>query len=182
MLPEGPFDVVLWSSAMHYELDPARVLRKIVARAETTEGDPIPRGVYHCYRRRPTVMVIRGSSHDGKSSLARSLAPVATEAIALDSFVYRIFVGRHHHTPVHQHIKAHFKADDLTALYHSIDAAGLTRNYAAMLAQAVAPSDETVVIEGLMTDAQVKALAELLNGRAIVWDASRPIPAVRPNR
>lgn len=29
VLPEGPFDVVLWSSAVHYELDPARVLRKI---------------------------------------------------------------------------------------------------------------------------------------------------------
>lgn len=28
-LPDGPFDLVMWTSAMHYELDPASVLRSI---------------------------------------------------------------------------------------------------------------------------------------------------------
>jgi SAM-dependent methyltransferase len=28
-LPEGPFDLVIWSSAMHYELDPLSVLRNV---------------------------------------------------------------------------------------------------------------------------------------------------------
>ena len=33
MVPvEGPFDVILWSSAMHYEQDPARVLANIADR------------------------------------------------------------------------------------------------------------------------------------------------------
>ncbi len=28
-LPEGPFDLILWTSAMHYELDPAKILKNI---------------------------------------------------------------------------------------------------------------------------------------------------------
>lgn len=234
-LPEGPFDVVLWSSAMHYEPDPARVLRNIanlltptgmlilelgvvrvptremvlvqrhsdsrwyptelfltsellrpfgfrrVADPETTEGDPVPREVYHCHRRLPMVLVIRGDSYDGKTTLARNLAGPATKLIALDSFAYRIWLSDFQHTPVQHHIKANFRADDLTSLYHSIDTAGLTSPYASLLAQAIAPSDETVVIEGLMTDAQVASLARHLDGKAVVWDARRPIPGVNPN-
>jgi SAM-dependent methyltransferase len=235
VLPEGPFDVVLWSSAMHYEPDPAKVLGNIanlltptgmlilelgvipmptqemilvqrhsdsrwyptelfltttllrpfafrrVADKETTEGDPVPREVYHCHRRQPLVLVIRGESYDGKSNLARNLAPAATKVIALDSFMFRIAMASFHHTPTQQYIHQNYNASDLTSLYYGIDEAGLTRNYAALLAQAVAPSDGVVVIEGLMTDQQVNALADQLRSRAIVWDATRPIPGVNPN-
>src|SRR5215211_5001748 len=37
VLPEGPFDLVLWTSAMHYEPDPAEVIKRI-ARALTPDG------------------------------------------------------------------------------------------------------------------------------------------------
>ena len=35
-LPEGPFDLVLWASAMHYELDPRSVVNAIAKRLAPT--------------------------------------------------------------------------------------------------------------------------------------------------
>lgn len=230
VLPQGPFDIILWSSAMHYEPDPARVLGEIsrrltpngmlvlecgivpgtakemvlvqrhsdarwyptedfltnhllqpfaarrVAAPETTPGDPIPRSVFHCRRRQPMVLLLRGATHHGKSSLARQLTPAATKVIALDAFVYRIASAKFQHGALGSFIKANFKASDLTALYEGIDAAGLTKDYAATLANAVAGSDETVIIEGYMTDAQAAALTDTLIGRGVVWDATRRTP------
>lgn len=230
VLPKGPFDVIQWSSAMHYELDPAKVLRNIaelltptgmlilecgimpgtakemvliqrhsdarwyptedfltnhllkpfgfrrVATPETTPGDPIPRSVYHCTRRQPLVLLVRGATHHGKSSLARQLAPAATKVIGLDAFVYRISVASFQRSALGGYIKTKFNANDLTSLYEGIDEAGLTQEYAALLAQSVAASDEAVVIEGFMTDAQMTALTGHLKGRAMVWDATRRFP------
>ena len=230
VLPQGPFDVILWSSAMHYELDPLKVLRNIadiltptgmlilecgivpgtakemvltqrhsdarwyptedfltnellkpfgfrrVAWPETTPGDPIPRSVYHCTRRQPLVLLVRGATHHGKSSLARQLAPAATKVIGLDSFVYRIAHAGYQHGKLGPFLKANFNANDLTALYEGIDTAGLTQEYAALLAQCVAESDGTVVIEGFMTDRQAAAMSDAVRGRAVVWDATRRFP------
>jgi SAM-dependent methyltransferase len=236
-LPAGPYDVILWSSAMHYEMDPATVLRNIadnlapgglfilecgimsgpakemimvqrhsdsrwyptdefltnsllapfavrrVALPEATPGDPIPRTVYHCSRRLPIVLLFRGQTHDGKSTAARHFGLAATKVVGLDLFVYRICMGKFHHSATHQFIKDNFKAHDLTSLYKGLDDAGLTWEYAALLAQTVAPSDASVIIEGLLTDVQVAALTELLRGKAVVWDATRQMPegsAARP--
>lgn len=225
VLPEGPFDYVLWSSSMHYELDPARVLREIcqrlspegvlilecgivnglsremvrvnrhsdarwyptleflteellgsmfafrqIAWPELTEGDPIPRSVYHCRRRLPIVALLRGSTGQGKSTFASKLKPVATKSIMLDLFFYRIYVAKFHKTPIDQFVRDNFNKDDLTALYVGLDSAGLTDEFAMVLAQGIAPSDETVVIDGAMTDAQAEALTRVLANKALVWD------------
>ncbi len=143
------------------------------AGAETTPGDPVPRSVFHCHRRQPLVLLVRGATHHGKSSLARQLAPSATKVIGLDIFAYRISVATNPHSTLVQYIKANFRGHDLTSLYEGIDNAGLTCEYAACIAEVVAPSDEGVIIEGYMTDAQAMTLTELLQGRAIVWDARR---------
>lgn len=225
VLPEGPFDCVLWSSSMHYELDPARVLREIcqrlspegililecgvvnglsremvrvnrhsdaawyptleflteellgsmfafrqIAWPELTEGDPVPRSVYHCRRRLPIVALLRGSTGQGKSTFASKLKPIATKSIMLDLFFYRIHVAKFHKTPLDQYVRDHFDKDDLTALYLGLDTAGLTDEFATVLAQGIAATDETVVIDGAMTCAQAEALTRVLSNKALVWD------------
>jgi SAM-dependent methyltransferase len=232
MLPEGPFDYVLWSSSMHYELDPARVLREIcqrlspegvlilecgvvssasremvrinrhsdarwyptleflteellgsvfafrqVAWPEVTEGDPIPRSVYHCRRRVPVVSLVRGSTGDGKSTLTSKLKPLSTKSISLDLFFYRIHVAQFHKTPFDIYVRDNFKQHDLTSLYQGLDSAGLTDDFARVLAEGIAPSDETVIIDGAMTNAQADALTRVLSNRAFVWDMRRRFAA-----
>lgn len=230
VLPEGPFDVVLWTSSMHYERDPGRMFAKIadvlapggvfilecgvlgdpekemvfvqrqddslwyptsaflaalldvhfasrrVSLPEVTRGDSVPRTVYHCHRRVPTVLLFRGETHQGKSSTARLITSSATKVVGLDLFVYRLAKSQYHHSKISEYVRDNFNANDLTSLYKGIDGAGLTREYIDLLSYEIASSDALVVIEGLLTDIQVSTLADVLGTRAIVWDSQRITP------
>lgn len=50
------------------------------------KGDPIPREVYHCSLRKPTVGVIRGAAKSGKSSLAGLLQGKNINVVKSDAF------------------------------------------------------------------------------------------------
>lgn len=227
-LPEGQFDVVLWSSAMHYEREPGKIIANIfnslnstgllilecgvyaslsremvriirhsdarwyptyeylteellgskfavrqVAWGETTEGDPVPRSVFHCYKRLPVVALVRGPSLDGKSNMAAVLKPTASKVIMMDLFFYRVFVSEFHHTKLDQYIRDHFDPNDLTSLYSGIDSTGLTEALAQELSNAMSLSDQLVVLDGAITEPQAQALARAVSGRALVWDIQR---------
>lgn len=227
-LPEGPFDIVLWTSAMHYELDPAEVLgriakilapggvlilecgvyqtsgkemlytvrhdgglwypsiqfletslsdagltHRIVSHAETTGADPVPRVVFHCSLRLPTVMLVRGVTKIGKSNLAALLRNDATKIVALDYFIARIGRAKWQHNDLQKLIHRLLDGRDLRATYLGIDEAGLTDTYASLLAKGIAATDRLVVIEGFMTDAQAERLTFHLKGRAVVWDVAQ---------
>lgn len=227
-LPEGMFDLILWTSAMHYELDPQKILNdiagtlspagtfilecgvhqsarkemlyslrhdgglwyptlpliqdmltragfsyRLVSQAELVGTDPIPRVVFHCRRRIPTVMVLTGQSSAGKSDLASQLYPVATKVISLDHFVARIWNAKWQHTPLEKFIKENLDPNSLGGTYDGIDANDLTDAYITLLCKGVAATDELVVIEGYMTELQRDLLVARLSSRARVWLASR---------
>jgi SAM-dependent methyltransferase len=231
-IPDGPYDLVLWTSAMHYEHDPLTVLRRVhqvlrpggtlilecgavssdiremvpVQRHDGTPiypttrllkehllkdfawreaspqefigSDPVPRYVFHCRRKTTMLIVFRGNTGDGKSYAAQTLCASATKTVSLDLFVYRILCAKHHHTPFEKFIKANHTGADLTALYQRIDADGLTTDYAEALARTIAPSDDLVVIDGYMTDAQVSALELATRSKVKLWEATSRPPIV----
>lgn len=227
-LPPGPFDVVLWSSAMHYELDPVKVFReihyrlkqdgvfilecgaldrgskemvlvkrhgdtryyptlrllieellkdfavRIVSYGELTPGDPVPRFVFHCQKRQPTVLVIRGETKLGKSSLSDLLIPSATKVIQMDVFVNRLARGDFQHGDLQKMLKENFEKSlkmGLQWLYDEVDKKGHTGEFAKYLANTVAETDALIVIEGAISALLFEALKAELNGRARVWQA-----------
>jgi SAM-dependent methyltransferase/translation initiation factor 1 (eIF-1/SUI1) len=227
-LPLGPFDVVQWISAMHFERDPAHVFENIYSRLSDdglfilecgtldrsakelvqvqrqsdtlwyptirlltevmlekftvrclsygviAEGDPIPRYVFHCRKRLPTVALIRGESRSGKSALSDCLSPAYTKILQLDMLVSRIAAADHHHTDLQKLIRDLKKsAADLGAVYRGIDSAGMAEQFARMIAQSVAASDKLVIIEGAVSDSVVAALAKVLKGHARFWRMER---------
>lgn len=230
-LPDGPFDLVLWTSAMHYELNPKGVFDRVrqilksdgklvlecgialgntkemvmtarpndtlwyptmrhlvenlladfatrqVAWPEKTPGDPLPRIVLHAQRRLPTVLVFRGAGHYGKSASAAAVAASATQLISLDNWVATAKRAPHHQNEVQQFIRDKADPGKLDSFYEAIDAAGLTEEYATLLAKSVSESDRLVVFEGAMTDAQLAALTRMLSDKALVWDADRCFPS-----
>lgn len=230
-LPDGPFDLVLWTSAMHYELDPGSVARLVherlapdglfvvecgvlntpgremmpvpriadsrwyptleylesrilagfsvrqVAQPEIANGDYVPRSVFHCRKSRPTVILIRGNSGDGKTTMASRLRGSTSKVVALDMLVSRLGVSKHPHGALEEFLIAHYNPRDLGSLYNAIDTAGLTVDYAKLLACAVAATDDLVVFEGFMSDAQSAALTQALEARALVWDMRRAATA-----
>ncbi len=226
-LPEGHFDLILWTSAMHYDLDPRSVANSIfnslspdglfilecgvvnapykefvpvprvadtrwyptyefllhevlpqfsvrhVAQPEIALGDYVPRSVFHCRRGKPEVILIRGDSGSGKSSLTERLRCSATKVVSLDLFVSRLGLNKHPHDELERFIVANYDPSNLGQIYLGVDSASLTVPYARLLASAVANTDKLVVIEGMVTDAQISAIKQALEGRAIVWDMQR---------
>src|SRR5688572_6213056 len=175
-LPEGPFDLVLWMSAMHYEKNPKHVfdaiknvlapegllilecgvveapgrqmvrvqrhsdachyptvdlllndfLRGFAVRrfhnAEITEGDPIPREVFHCTPLRPVVNIVKGGTKAGKSFLAqRYLSKTATKTYVMDVIVTNVARARYHHSPLEKLIQANYDPKNLLTIHNAID-------------------------------------------------------------
>lgn len=228
-LPEGPFDVVLWASAMHYEPDPKAVLQQILSRLtpsgllilecgvvhqpgktmiqenrpndtrwyptiqlledvifqdvafrrvagwEAPKWDRVPRTVFHCKRALPLVLLIRGRSRRGKTFLAARLSSIADKRFSTDRVVEFTLSSEFTHGALQQHFRG-ADMNDLESLYHSIDEAGLTDDYAKHLTSQVAASDRIVVIEGYITDPQAEAISRTLASRAVVWDVNRLSP------
>lgn len=226
-LPAGPFDVVLWTSAMHYAPDPGLVFQNVltvlapggtlvlecgvssgvtremvlgqrpadsrwyptvpyllevllrdysvrrVTYGHQTPGDPVPRSVFHCRRRLPTVFLVRGKPGDGKTHAAFLLSREASKVISLDVLVSRIATAKIHHTPLQKFIRDAYDPKGLRRIYDGIDKEGFTAAYVSMLAETVTATDSLVVIEGVLSDAQVTALGKTLSGKAIVWEAGR---------
>jgi SAM-dependent methyltransferase len=143
-----------------------------VGHPEKVGGDPTPRSVYHCTPVLTTVLVFRGGAQHGKSSTAKLFGQTASQSISLDWFLGRLTRAPFAHTPVQQFVVEQ-KHLTLGKLARQIDAAGFTEAYTDLIAQAISPMDETVVINGFMTDPQVQSLSAHLDGRALVWDSGR---------
>lgn len=58
-LPEGPFDLVLWTSAMHYELDPQKVLNSIMKILTPTGTLILECGVQHSSNMKEMKYILR---------------------------------------------------------------------------------------------------------------------------
>jgi SAM-dependent methyltransferase len=223
-LPPGPFDVVQWTSAMHYELDPASIFKQIhqrlslngllilecgafdrsakeliqvqrhsdtlwyptirlltedflrdfsvrcVSECVIAEGDPVPRYVFHCRKRVPSVLLIRDKSETENGVLSDCLISSATKIVRLDTYISRIAGAKHHHNDLQKLIRDQWtRTQSFDAVYAGIDTAGMTEQFARAIAQSVAPTDKLVVIEGAVSDTFSDALSSSLNTTAKVW-------------
>ena len=151
----------------------------LVADGEKTPGDNIPRFVYHCKKRIPTVLILRGKSQVGKSSFARLLRPVASKLIQLDGLLWVLAQSDFSKNVVCNYLNASFNRNDMEPVYDGIDSAGITREYVKFIKNSITDSDEFVVVEGYMTDRQVHELQSQLAEIAIVWDATTQVQQIR---
>jgi hypothetical protein len=119
----------------------------------------------------PVVVLVRGASGDGKSTVAESIRNSATQLISLDLWFYRVRASQYHHDALSQYVRDYTNEAGLMALYYGIDVAGLTDEFAKLLTKGIGPSDRLVVIEGALTGNQAKAITKALEGRARVWQA-----------
>lgn len=226
-LPEGSFDLILWVSAMHYEMDPRSVVNAIasrlapdglfvlecgvmmspgkefmpipriadtrwypsrdflinrilsgfsvrqVAEPEIADGDFVPRAVFHCRKALPIVLLVRGETGQGKTTLVERLRVAATKVIGLDVIVSRMGQNPYPHDPFEQFMVSNYDPTDLTRIYHGIDENNFTKHYANWLTSAVTATDELVIFEGYISDEQCAQIVQSLHNSAIVWDMRR---------
>ena len=222
-LPPGPFDVVQWSSAMHYELDPASVFRQVshrlaaggllilecgafdrsakemiqvqrhsdtlwyptirllvedllrdfsvrcVSEAVIAEGDPVPRYVFHCRKRIPSVMLVKNQSV-AEVVLSECLVTSATKIVRLDTYCARVSSAKFQHNDLQKIIRDTWASTgSCAAVCTAVENAGLTETFARAVAQSVVPTDRLVVIEGDLTEAFAAVLTKILEANSKVW-------------
>ena len=232
-LPQGPFDVILMSSALHYERRPKELMAEIARRLSpggvfvleagvyarsdekmwvevqrhdgalrfptrrmlvedilssmavryigpsvSQSGDPLGRQVFHCWKRRPTAIVITGESGQGKTYLTTLLAAHSAAAridhdhilalIAQDEFASRDALVRE--------IVARFRVDKIYRLVSELVAEGKGPAYGRLLASYVPSEMDLVVVEGFAFQFPevMDPFVERLQAQSfVVWRAGR---------
>jgi SAM-dependent methyltransferase len=144
-----------------------------VTEAEVTPGDPIPRAVFHCRPRLPTVLFVIGRTGAGKTGLVSAhLGRTADKVLRLDMLVSRVAQGQYVHGPLQEAIKANYNPDNLGPIYSAIQSEPLRDSFLNWLAQLCARSDGLVVIEGDLT-AETVGLFSGQNLDRRVWVVSK---------
>jgi len=178
MVPVGrPRDMPWYptSDFLEEQLSRARLSYSIASRHELTPGDDVPRWVYHCTRIKPTVLLLRGGSQSGKSTLANRMKYVATKVIALDALVGILGTKGYAGDIFGKFLLENFdNGNNLESLIDKIDEFGFTKDYVGLILAGIVASDELVVVEGYVTDSQANEMQRQIGGRAVIWDAARP--------
>ena len=146
---------------------------RVTGRPEPPGSTMVEEWAFQCRPRKTTVMLIRSAGNSGKSSLASQLGPAATKVIALDRTVPELRFAHRPGDRLAEFVAAEAQTGNLMRFYQAIDKAGLTDVYIEAVLEQISPSDELVVVEGFMTDAQARRFSERLGGRAFIWDVHR---------
>jgi 2-polyprenyl-3-methyl-5-hydroxy-6-metoxy-1,4-benzoquinol methylase len=141
----------------------------------TQPGDNVPRYVWHCPRRKRTVLALSAKSKTGKSTLAKSLGvPVIDIDILLAGEAGK-------DTPLGRLITPVFQLGHLNRSLEKIEADGLQSELAELVLNAIeaVPSEEpTVAVMGMSMT--FPSFAERFRSRAadrnmILWEAQRSV-------
>jgi SAM-dependent methyltransferase len=155
----------------------------VVGQSVMQKGDPIPRWVFHCKKRRPMAMIVTGAPGDGKSLLAKELQSGATPVYRTDGLFRRLFrVPLYDKTPLANTLRA---AIDHTAKKARIVSKGtemvvadptLLEQFVGIVCNEAALDAPLSIIEGeiFQRPAAMAALTRELEKRGVVvWQATR---------
>lgn len=128
----------------------------------TQRGDPVDRNVYHCRRRRPSVILLHGESGTGKSGIARAIGREGN-VYAVDSLLEELFNRpRFIGLPIYQAITATHQGAHFTSaktMFAEIRALGLLDAFLDLMVMELPLDLDVTLVEGeALSDPQVRAL------------------------
>jgi len=150
---------------------------RVVGRSVDQPGDPVPRWVIHCRRRKPNVVLITGRSKYGKSTLARQLGGHRIVTIETDAVLRRLLDSMQRpDTPILR-VLQEFRAvgsRSFSQMTEAIVEAGLADEFGAILAAHVPLDEPAVLVEGYALRGEIQAsLIRHLEDKALVWTTER---------
>jgi SAM-dependent methyltransferase len=164
-----------WDALFEHYLEPFAF--RVVGRSVDQPGDPVPRWVIHCTRRKTNVVLITGRSKFGKSTLARQLGGRQMVTVEVDSVLRRLMDSMQRpDTPILQvlHQFREIGSRSFSQMTEAIVDAGLSDDFGAILAAHVPLDEPTVLVEGYALRGEIQsALIRHLGDRAWVWTTER---------
>jgi SAM-dependent methyltransferase len=217
-IPEGPFDVIIMLSALHYETRPKDLMRRLFGRLSDTgllileagvgvepgkfwfevergvgtvsypteqlllddilsdfavrrvgpsvtqPGDPLPRHVFHCTKRAPSFVFLRGRAGYGKSNIARSFARTGVDVLHLDQLLARCSRQTFCSTPFYLSLRNEFDPRSIDQWVDALEERNLADEAARFLFSSLPKEANAVIVEGyiLSNNAVFRRLAKLL--------------------
>jgi len=150
---------------------------RVIGRSVDQPGDPVPRWVVHCHRLKPTVMLITGPGHVGKSSLARGISRGQVVTVEIDIMLRRLSAAMTKvDKPLLKVIDSYRnqRPKSYRRMVDGIISAGLAGDFADLIFSHIPLDEELVIVEGYGLDGEVVSrLVERLAGVAYVWQANR---------
>jgi hypothetical protein len=164
-----------WDMLLERYLEPFAF--RVVGRSVDQSGDPVPRWVIHCRRRKTNVVLITGRSKFGKSTLARQLGGRRMVTVEVDSVLRRLLDSMQRPDTRILQVLHQFReigSRSFSQMTEAIVDAGLSDEFGAILASHIPLDEPTVLVEGYALRGEVQAaLIRHLGDRAWVWTTER---------
>ena len=150
---------------------------RVVGRSVDQPGDPVPRWVVHCRRRKTNVVLITGRSKYGKSTLARQLGGRQMVTVETDAVLRRLLDSMQRpDSPILQVLQQFREVGSrsFSQMTEAIIDAGLADDFGAVLAAHIPLDEPTVLVEGYGLRGEIEAsLIRHLEDKAWVWKTER---------
>lgn len=163
-----------WNMLIDHYLEPFAV--RLIGPSVNQAGDPMGRYVFHCYRRKPIVVLIRGHTGSGKTIFARELANQRSVQISVDHLLTSMKRMKHANTPLLKEVSAciHDGITSLDQIVRRLETRNLTNQLAEAILAQIPLDERLIVIEGhALTNQVVARITESFDGKALVWVAQR---------
>ena len=144
------------------------------------KGDPIPRHVFHCIRKKPIVGLIYGPSRTGKSTLLRALRKYGSiPTFSSDGFFYLYREGHRDMAPksrLYTMIAQELSDSTMNHAAKKIIALGIVQEFCRDFVQSLPLDEDLILVEGevFTNDVIRKAcIDEMEKAGAVVWEMSK---------
>lgn len=157
----------------HY-LEPFAV--RFIGRSVDQPADVVRRYVFHCSRRKPIVLLIGGSTGEGKGVLAREIKNQFSIDISVDRLLLSMKAAKRPNTPLLKEISI-CTAEGISAfgqIVRRLEAKNLENELAEAILAQIPLDERLVIVEGHgLTDRIVNYITERIGDSALVWVAQR---------
>jgi SAM-dependent methyltransferase len=145
---DGLFVYPSWRTLLEDQLSSYAV--RDMGRSVQQAGDPMPRFVFHCRRKKPTVIIIVGQPGAGKTGLAREFAAKNIPTISLDAH-YTMLASRDNKAPFSkswQYFNSVFRHTGIDDVLRKVVADGKEAMINDLIIPLINPGEGLTIVEG----------------------------------
>jgi SAM-dependent methyltransferase len=166
---DGLFVYPTWRKLLEKQLSSYAV--RDYGRSVMQNGDPMPRLIFHCSKKRPTVIIITAPSRSGKTVLAREFSAKGIPTIFLDAFYQQIRTesNKSPFSAAWRYFNSKFESQNNASALQEVAQEGRESLINDLVIQVINPDDSLTVVEGFNSHLVISCLISNIVLRLVVF-------------